>query len=89
MEQNLRQLGYDYECPIIFLLGRHDQTASSNLAAQYFEQIHAPAKKIVWFEHSGHFPFLEEPGAVAHALIDVVRPLATGKALPSEDSNQL
>jgi proline iminopeptidase len=89
MEQNLRQLGYGFECPIIFLLGRHDQTASSNLAAQYFEQIHAPAKKIVWFEHSGHFPFLEEPGAVAQALIDVVRPLANGKALPSEDSAQV
>jgi proline iminopeptidase len=88
MEQNLKQLGFDFECPIIFLLGRHDQTASSNLAAHYFEQIHAPAKKIVWFEHSGHFPFLEEPGAVAHALIDVVGPLANGKALPSEDSKQ-
>jgi proline iminopeptidase len=87
--QNLRLLGYDFDCPIILLLGRHDQTTSSNLAAEYFERIRAPAKKLVWFEHSGHFPFLEEPGAVAHALIDVVRPFAEGKASPSENSKQL
>lgn len=89
MAQNLRRLGYDFDCPIIFLLGRHDQLTSSNLAAQYFEQIHAPAKRIVWFEHSGHFPFLEEPGAVAHAMIDVVRPFADRKEMPSEDAKQV
>jgi pimeloyl-ACP methyl ester carboxylesterase len=89
MAQNLRRLGYDFDCPVILLLGRHDQVASSKLAAQYFEQIRAPAKKIIWFEHSGHFPFLEEPGAVAHAMIDVVRPFADGKELPSEDSKQV
>jgi pimeloyl-ACP methyl ester carboxylesterase len=84
--QNLRMLGYDFDCPIILMLGRRDQTTSSNLAAGYFEQIRAPVKKLVWFEHSGHFPFLEEPGAVALALIDVVRPLADGRALQSGEA---
>jgi pimeloyl-ACP methyl ester carboxylesterase len=30
------------------------------LAEQYFQAIKAPEKKLIWFEHSAHYPFLEE-----------------------------
>jgi pimeloyl-ACP methyl ester carboxylesterase len=31
------------------------------LAERYLEKIAAPAKHLVWFEHSGHNPCYEEP----------------------------
>lgn len=51
----------DVAVPLYFLLGRHDYNAPATLAERYFQVIRAPEKKLIWFEHSAHFPFLEEP----------------------------
>jgi pimeloyl-ACP methyl ester carboxylesterase len=56
------------EVPTYFFEGRRDYTSPSVCAARYFEQLSAPRKTLVWFDHSAHFPFLEEPGAFATAL---------------------
>jgi pimeloyl-ACP methyl ester carboxylesterase len=53
------------DVPVYFFLGRFDQTAPSALAAEYIERLRAPRKKLVWFEESAHFPFLEEPAKFA------------------------
>lgn len=50
----------DVEVPLYFFLGRHDYNAPATLAEQYFQTIRAPKKQLVWFEHSAHYPFLEE-----------------------------
>jgi pimeloyl-ACP methyl ester carboxylesterase len=47
--------------PVFFFLGRHDLNAPSQLAAGYLDRLDAPLKGLVWFEHSAHFPFFEEP----------------------------
>lgn len=52
----------DFAVPVYFFLGRHDYNTPSVLAAEYFQLIRAPAKELVWFEYSAHFPFWEEPG---------------------------
>ncbi len=52
----------EFSVPIYFFLGRHDYNTPSVLAAEYFQLIRAPAKELVWFEYSAHFPFWEEPG---------------------------
>lgn len=50
------------EVPVYFLLGKHDQIVSSDLAAEYLEILIDPAgKALIWFEHSAHRPFIEEP----------------------------
>lgn len=49
-----------FDVPIFFFLGRHDYNAPSSLAAEYFERLRAPQKRLVWFEESAHFPFYEE-----------------------------
>lgn len=51
----------DFQVPVFFLLGRHDQSVPSELAERYFRAIRAPCKQLVWFEHSAHNPPFEEP----------------------------
>lgn len=51
-----------FSIPVYFFLGRHDYNTPSVLAAEYFENLRAPKKELVWFESSAHFPFWEEPG---------------------------
>ncbi len=46
------------DVPIVFLLGRHDYTVPSPVAARWFGQVKAPSKKLVWLEHSAHMPMV-------------------------------
>src|SRR3546814_11205502 len=57
------------DVPIVFLLGRHDYTVPSPVAADWFAQVEAPSKKLVWLEHSAHLPMVEEPGHFFAALL--------------------
>ena len=52
------------DVPVFFFLGTYDHTAiaSAAMAERYFNALHAPrGKRLIWFEHSGHWPQLEEP----------------------------
>jgi hypothetical protein len=40
----------------------------------YFDALTAPVKKLVWLEHSGHEPFVDEPGRFNAIMADLVRP---------------
>lgn len=64
------------DVPLVFLLGRHDYTVPSPVAAAWFAKVKAPSKQLVWFEHSAHMPMVEEPGLVFAALLQHVVPLA-------------
>jgi len=46
--------------PVYFFLGRYDINAPTVLAEEYEQILDAPDKKIVWFEHSGHSPWINE-----------------------------
>jgi pimeloyl-ACP methyl ester carboxylesterase len=48
------------DIPVYFFLGRHDVNAPTRLAEEYLQVLDAPAKGIVWFEHSGHSPWINE-----------------------------
>ena len=61
----------DVDVPVFFFLGRHDFNTPSQLAAEYLQRLHAPLKGIVWFEHSAHFPFFEEPERFHAEMVDV------------------
>jgi pimeloyl-ACP methyl ester carboxylesterase len=64
------------DCPLILLEGRYDHNVSSHLAAVWFEKVHAPSKRLVWFEHSAHEVMNEEPGKTLVALVQYALPLA-------------
>jgi pimeloyl-ACP methyl ester carboxylesterase len=42
----------------------------------YFEVVEAPLKKLVWFDQSGHEPFVDEPAKFNAAMVEMVRPAA-------------
>jgi pimeloyl-ACP methyl ester carboxylesterase len=64
------------EVPVFLLLGRQDYTAPSPIAAAWLDQLDAPKKVGIWFEHSAHLHMLEEPGRVFMTRVNDVRPLA-------------
>ncbi|HBN82279.1 MAG TPA: alpha/beta hydrolase [Clostridiales bacterium] len=49
------------DVPVYFFLGRHDVNAPTILTEEYVQVLDAPDKGIVWFEHSGHSPWINEP----------------------------
>lgn len=69
------------DTPVVMLLGRQDWTTPSAIASTWMKALHAPSRRVLWFEHSAHLPMIEEPGRVLQALVDDVRPLA-GRDLP-------
>jgi proline iminopeptidase len=64
------------DVPVILLLGRHDATVNSDIAAAWLDRVEAPEKRVVWFEHSAHMPMTEEPGKFLLSLVSYARPIA-------------
>lgn len=64
-----------FDCPVVLMHGRHDLNTSAELAGRWFGKIHAPSKKIVWFDYSGHMVFEEEQGRFLLSLVQDVLPL--------------
>lgn len=48
------------DVPVYFFLGRYDVNAPTVLVEEYERILEAPDKRIVWFEHSGHSPWINE-----------------------------
>lgn len=69
----LRDHAASYPVPIYLFTGRHDWTTPYPLIAEFFEEIEAPRKELVWFEESAHFPFFEEPEKFAEEMLRVRR----------------
>lgn len=59
--------------PVAFFLGRHDAVVPSALAREYLQTLRAPRKVLVWFEHSAHLPFYEEPDHFNAELIRLLQ----------------
>ena len=59
-EIDLRKDYAKLDIPVYFLLGKHDLNAPRSLAEDYYDKLAAPDKEIIWFEHSGHNPWINE-----------------------------
>ncbi len=62
--------------PVFFFLGCHDRVVVPETSVAYFDMLRAPAKKLVWFEDSGHEPPAEEPEKFNSLMVEMVRPVA-------------
>ena len=60
------------EVPVYFFIGQHDVNAPPSLVEEYYTILSAPQKEIVWFEHSGHNPWINESRRFVDELIRVV-----------------
>jgi pimeloyl-ACP methyl ester carboxylesterase len=76
---NLIELVPALRIPVFFLLGRNDHFVPPETSVAYFNALTAPSKKLVWFENSGHEPFVDEPDKFNTAMAELVRPV-----LPSD-----
>ena len=57
---DLRKNFVNLKIPVYFFLGKHDVNAPLSLTQEYYDLLDAPQKRIVWFEHSGHSPWINE-----------------------------
>jgi proline iminopeptidase len=67
------ELLHRLDCPTVVFAGRRSDVIGAATVTAAAQAWGAP---IVWFEHSGHFPNIEEPEAFAGALVAFARPLA-------------
>ena len=75
---NLLEAAADFAAPVFFLLGRQDNWVPPETSVAYFEALTAPRKELVWFENSGHEPFVDEATKFNRTMIDLVRPAIVG-----------
>lgn len=55
--------------PVYFFEGRHDINAPTSLVEEYFDVLVCPKKEIVWFDHSGHSPWINENNKFVDELL--------------------
>lgn len=72
---DLLKLAPTLQVPVFFFLGRKDHWVPPEASLAYFDVLSAPSKKLVWFEVSGHEPFMDEPEKFNAAMVDLVRPI--------------
>jgi pimeloyl-ACP methyl ester carboxylesterase len=72
---NLMEIAPALQMPIFFFLGRNDHWVPPEVSVEYFNALTAPSKKLLWFEESGHEPFVDEPAKFNASMVDLVRPV--------------
>ncbi len=60
--------------PVIMFVGRHDLTTPAAVTERWLAALHAPSKRLVWFENSAHMMPIEEPGRTLVALVQDALP---------------
>jgi pimeloyl-ACP methyl ester carboxylesterase len=71
---NLNRLAPALRVPVYFFLGRRDHWVPPETSLAYFDVLTAPSKTLVWFENSGHEPFMDEPDKFNREMVTLVRP---------------
>ena len=72
---NLLELVPALEMPVLFFLGRKDHWVPAEVSLLYIHGLTARSKELVWFEESGHEPFVDEPAKFNSAMAELVRPV--------------
>jgi len=80
---NLLEAAPELLVPVFFFLGRHDHFVPPQGSVAYFDALRAPSKKLLWFEASGHEPFVDEAEKFNQAMIDLVRPILKTHSPPA------
>lgn len=57
-----------FSVPILVFDGRLDMNTPAELVEDWFKQIEAPYKELIWFEKSGHNPMSDEPDSFKSLL---------------------
>lgn len=60
------------EVPVFLVQGRHEAPGRARLAAQWFDRVRAPRKRMIVLDTSGHRPLFEQPGRFRDVMTDTV-----------------
>lgn len=71
-EIDFRKSATKLDVPVYFLIGRHDVNAPVHLTEEYFNLLDAPQKQLVWFESSGHTPWVSESDRFIQVMVETV-----------------
>jgi len=71
---NLIELVPALRVPVFLFLGREDHWVPTETSVAFIDALSEPAKELVWFEESGHEPFVDEPAKFNAAMAELVRP---------------
>lgn len=71
-EVDLRETHTEFSIPIYILHGRHDVNAPTYLVDDYFELINAPEKELIYFEASGHNPWITESELFQETVLEIL-----------------
>jgi pimeloyl-ACP methyl ester carboxylesterase len=69
---DFRQQAPRLQVPVYFLIGRHDVNAPPQLTEEYYQLLDAPHKELIWFEQSGHNPWVSEPDKFVDTVVNTV-----------------
>lgn len=69
---DLRKQALKIDVPVFFLEGRYDINAPTKLAEDYYNKLDAPQKDFIWFEHSGHDPWINERDRFVSVVNDIL-----------------
>lgn len=58
------------DVPVYLILGRRDRQVPGELAEAWLAGLEAPRKEVIWFEHSAHDMYLDEPQRFQEVLIE-------------------
>ncbi len=72
---NLAEAAPELRMPVLFFLGRRDHWVPPETSMTYVDTLTAPSKNVLWFDESGHEPFVDEPAKFNQAVVEMVRPL--------------
>lgn len=68
---DIRNNAVKIDVPVYFFIGRHDINAPTSFVENYYNKLKAPAKKLIWFEHSGHDPWRNESDKFIQSIVDI------------------
>jgi pimeloyl-ACP methyl ester carboxylesterase len=72
-ETDLRKKAVKIDVPVYFLEGRYDVNAPTVLVEEYFKLLESPHKELIWFEHSGHSPWINERDSFVDTLVNLAK----------------
>ncbi len=74
---DLRAAAASLDVPVYVVLGAHETRGRADPARDWYQQLDAPSKELVVFDHSGHRPQFEEPSAFAALMRRIATETAT------------
>jgi len=66
---------HQFQVPVFFFNGRHDNNTPTSLVEEWAAQLEAPHVEIVWFENAGHSLAIEAPEEFTARQIEKLLPL--------------